>query len=47
MSIKNINENFGDPVEFNNVEEMETAIKGCGYSIPDDGLIEGRDYIKC
>jgi hypothetical protein len=44
MTIKNINEKFGDPVEFESVEEMAQAIRDCGYDLPADGLVEGRDY---
>jgi hypothetical protein len=42
--IVNVNENFGDAVEFNSVKEMEQAIIACGYKIPEDGLKEGSDY---
>ena len=42
--IRNINDEFGDPVEFESVEEMEQAIQEMGYTIPEDGLKEGRDY---
>ena len=41
---KNINKNFGDPVTFDSLEEMADAIKKCGYELPADGLVEGRDY---
>ena len=41
--IKNINENFGDPVLFDTVEEMAAELEKLGY-MPDDGLVEGRDY---
>lgn len=43
--IRNINEQFGDPVDFENVEEMEQAILACGYELPEDGLQEDRDFI--
>ena len=42
--IKNINDTYGDPIEFDTVEEMEQAIEACGYALPYDGLVEGRDY---
>lgn len=42
--IVNINEAFGDSVEFETVAEMEQCIKLSGYDIPEDGLREGRDY---
>jgi hypothetical protein len=42
--IKNINEKFGDPVEFENLFEMKKAIEESGFKIPSDGLKEGRDY---
>lgn len=41
--IKNINEDFGDPVLFSTVEEMAAELEKLGY-MPDDGLVEGRDY---
>lgn len=41
--IRNINENFGDPVEFETVEEMAAELEKLGY-MPEDGLVEGRDY---
>jgi hypothetical protein len=44
MSVKNINEQFGEPVLFNTVVEMVKAIVDCGYTLPEDGLIEDRDY---
>ena len=42
--IININNNYGDCVEFDSVEEMEHAISYSGYTIPEDGLKEGVDY---
>lgn len=42
--VKNINEKFGDPLTFLSVGEMAAAIRKCGYKIPADGLVEGRDY---
>ena len=42
--IKNINSAFGDSVSFDSLREMEQAIENCGYSLPGDGLREGRDY---
>lgn len=44
MRVVNINENYGDPVTFGSVAELEQAIKDCGYELPEDGLQEGRDY---
>lgn len=41
---RNINENFGDPIEFETLAEMAQAIRDCGYELPEDGLQEGRDY---
>lgn len=42
--IRSINENYGDPIEMESVEEMAEIIKQCGYELPEDGLKEGRDY---
>jgi len=49
--IRNINERFGEAVEFEAVDEMAQAIReldrlnpGEGYAVPEDGLVEGRDY---
>lgn len=42
--IRNINESFGDCIEFDTVEDMAMAIRDCGYEPPEDGLVEGRDY---
>ena len=42
--IRNINDRFGDAVEFYSVDEMKTAIENSGYELPEDGLKEGRDY---
>lgn len=44
MKIRNINDNFGDAIEFASIDEMEQAINDCGYEIPVDGLKENRDY---
>ncbi|MBR5705771.1 MAG: hypothetical protein IKX21_07375 [Deltaproteobacteria bacterium] len=41
--IRNINENFGDPVLFDTIEEMAAELEKLGY-LPEDGLVEGRDY---
>jgi len=41
---RNINENYGDQISFNNLDEMAAAIEACGYELPEDGLREGRDY---
>jgi hypothetical protein len=42
--IRNINEKFGDALDFGSVEEMAQCIADCGYSLPEDGLVDGRDY---
>jgi hypothetical protein len=42
--IQNINAAYGMSVSFGTVEQMEAHIRACGYSIPEDGLVEGRDY---
>ena len=44
IKVQNINSAFGDAVCFDNVDEMAEAIKECGYELPADGLVEGRDY---
>ena len=44
MTIKNTNEKFGDSIEFFSIREMETAIENSGYELPEDGLVENRDY---
>lgn len=47
MTIRNINPEFGSTdatVTFADVGEMSSAILACGYAIPEDGLVEGRDY---
>ncbi len=41
----NVNTSFGDDVEFDSVDEMANAINDMGL-MPEDGLIEGRDYEK-
>jgi hypothetical protein len=41
--IRNINERFGERLTFATVEEMTAAIEAIGY-LPEDGLVEGRDY---
>lgn len=42
--IRNINDAYGDVVEFADVQEMEETILACGYAVPSYGLKEGRDY---
>jgi hypothetical protein len=42
--IKNLNASYGEPIIFNNIEEMAAAIRDCGYELPDSGLMEGIDY---
>lgn len=42
--IRNINENYGAGIVVANVEELETLITECEYTLPEDGLVEGRDY---
>ena len=42
--IRNINPQFGESIAFETVEKMAEAIRDCGYSLPNDGLLEGRDY---
>ncbi len=42
--IQNINDVWGDPVEFDSVAEMEKAILSCHFELPEGGLKEGRDY---
>ena len=42
--IVNINDKWGDPIEFDSVEEMEDAIRKSGYDIPEGGLKVGVDY---
>lgn len=44
MLYVNINENYGDQIEFDSLEDMKEGIQECGYDIPSDGLQEGRDY---
>lgn len=44
IMIRNVNEMFGDSVEFDSVDEMAEAIVACGYDLPADGLEEGRDF---
>ena len=48
MKIKNINSQWGDPVEFETVEEMVEAIRECGFEgcddLKPDDLEEGVDY---
>lgn len=40
------NEKFGDPAFFEtgSVEKLASAIEECGYELPEDWLVEGRDY---
>lgn len=42
--IRNINEKWGMPEEFECVSEMEECILACGYELPEEGLKEGIDY---
>ena len=42
--IRNINEKYGMAVEFDSIEEMENTIRSMGYDIPEDGLVDGRDF---
>jgi hypothetical protein len=44
MKIRNINEKYGDPIVFACENEMEEAVKASGYEVPEEGLVEGRDY---
>ena len=44
MKIKNINERYGDAITFDSIDEFRKSIRNCGYNVPDDGLVEGRDY---
>ena len=44
MLYVNINDKFGDQIEFDSLEDMKEDIQNCGYDIPSDGLQEGRDY---
>lgn len=44
MSIRNVNPAYGDAVVMRSPAEMARLIQKCGYSLPDDGLKEGRDY---
>ena len=41
--VRNINEDFGDPVVSLSLEAFEAEIEELGY-MPEDGLQEGRDY---
>lgn len=41
--VRNVNENFGDPVVSLSLEAFEAEIEELGY-MPEDGLQEGRDY---
>jgi len=43
MTIRSINDSFGDRVTFASLTERTGAIDYLGY-MPDDGLVEGRDY---
>lgn len=45
MPILNFRKEWGDAVPFENVEEFETALKEHGIPLPEDGLLENRDYI--
>ena len=42
--IMNVNDTYGMPLLFTDVEHMERALQECGHVIPSDGLQEGRDY---
>ncbi len=46
MTIRNINDAWGEASEFQTVADMEQAILACGgdFRLPADGLVEGRDY---
>jgi hypothetical protein len=47
--IRNINRELGatdETVTFASVEEMADAVRACGFALPEDGLVEGRDYAK-
>ena len=41
--VRNVNDNFGDPVVSLSLEAFEAEIEELGY-MPEDGLQEGRDY---
>ncbi len=42
--VRNVNEKFGECIEFETVAEMAEAVEACGFELPEDGLIEHRDY---
>lgn len=44
MTIRNINDRFGEAVEFASVEEMAAELREMGYQSEDGELREGRDY---
>lgn len=44
MLYVNDNENYGDNIEFESLEEFREAIDELGYEEPDGGLQQGRDY---
>lgn len=41
---RNINPQYGDSEIFSSLSELESAIRNCGYTLPENGLQEGRDY---
>ena len=41
--VRNINEALGDPIVFESLEAMQAEVERLGY-MPEDGLVEGRDY---
>jgi len=44
--IRNINENYGSGIIVADVDELKNLITECEYDLPEDGLVEGRDYEK-
>ena len=46
MTIQNINPEYGDSIMMESVEEMENLVRESGYGLPEDGLKEGRDYVR-
>ena len=42
--IRNINDCFGDRVEFDDIREFADCILLSGYELPEEGLKEGIDY---
>ena len=43
MKIRNINDEFGDPIIFETLSDMSEQITAMGW-MPDGGLVEGVDY---